>query len=69
MKKWRKWMANTAFDAAMPLGFAILFEAGPVMLVVVAIALVIFAVKKVRQISEEKKWEREHENEVGKDEK
>ena len=69
MKDYRKWMANTAFDAAMPLGFAILFEAGPVMLVVVAIALVIFAVKKVRQISEEKKWEREHENEVGKDEK
>lgn len=69
MKDYRKWMANTAFDAAMPLGFVILFEAGPVLLVVAAAALVIFAVKKVRQISEEKKWEREHENDVREDEK
>ena len=33
MKDYRKWMANTAFDAAMPLGFAILFQAAPILLI------------------------------------
>lgn len=57
MKDFRKWMANTAFDAAMPLGFVILFKAAPIFLIVLIGILICLAVKAVMKISREKKQE------------
>ncbi len=54
MKDLRKWMANTAFDAAMPLGFVILFEAAPIFLIVFIGILICLTVNKVMNISKEK---------------
>jgi len=56
------------FDAVSGLGLLVFFGT-PVVLVVVIAALVIFTVKKIRQIAEEKKWEREHETDFEKNEK
>ena len=63
MKKWRKWMANTAFDAAMPLGFAILFKAAPILLIVFIGALICLAVHETSKIAKEKEKANETETE------
>ena len=62
MKDLRKWMTNTAFDAAMPLGFVIFFEGGgPLLLLFLIIFLMWRAVKKVEKIKTEKETANETE--------
>lgn len=63
MKDLRKWMANTAFDAAMPLGFVILLEGGPLLLLILIIFLMWWAVKKTEKIKNEKEAANETESE------
>ena len=63
MKNWKKWMANTAFDAAMPLVGVILFEGGPLLLLLLIIFLVWRAIKKVNKIRKEKRESNESETE------
>ena len=63
MKDLRKWMANTAFDAAMPLGFIIFFEGGPLLLLFLIIFLMWRAVKKTEKIKNEKEDANETESE------
>ena len=63
MKDLRKWAANTAFDAAMPLFGVILFRGGPLLLLFLIIFLMWRAVKKVNQIGKEKEISNETETE------
>ena len=63
MKKLRKWMTNTAFDAAVPLGYIILFEGGPLLLLILIIFLMWLAVKKTEKIKKEKESANETESE------
>ncbi len=63
MKDLRKWMANTAFDAAMPLVGVILFEAGPILLIVFIGALICLAVHETSNIAKEKEKANETETE------
>lgn len=56
MKDFRKWMANTAFDAAAAPMFIVIFGV-PILLILAVAGLIFLAVKAVMKISREKKQE------------
>lgn len=63
MKDLRKWMANTAFDAAMPLGFVILASGVPMLLMAGIVFLILRGIWQVIQIGREKRKSNETEME------